>query len=60
MYDADENDWAWGALWRNESLTCAVCSHYWVATFPSEAPALECPSCGYMNAVPPLIDGVSE
>lgn len=31
-----------------------------VASFPAEAPALECPYCGYMNAVPPKPDAVSE
>jgi len=31
---------------------CAICNHAWMAVYPAEAEQLECPGCGYMNAVP--------
>lgn len=37
--------------WLVRKMTCIVCSHEWVATFPKDAPALECSGCGYMNDV---------
>ena len=39
-------------LWLNAVMTCAVCSLEWVATYPDDAPALECPACSHMNAIP--------
>jgi hypothetical protein len=42
----------WDGLWCTAPMTCAVCSADWVAVFPIVAPALECRTCGHMNAVP--------
>ncbi len=38
--------------WTVAEMACTVCGKEWVATYPSEAPALECPECGYMVPAP--------
>jgi DNA-directed RNA polymerase subunit RPC12/RpoP len=38
--------------WQSCEMVCLICGRAWVATFPIEAARLECPDCGYRNAVP--------
>lgn len=38
-------------VWVNTKIACAMCDRAWVATHPFDAKRLECPGCGYMNAV---------
>jgi DNA-directed RNA polymerase subunit RPC12/RpoP len=39
-------------LWQTCQIECDVCRKEWTATFPIEAPGLECPQCSHMNAIP--------
>lgn len=47
----DDSD-ATGSPWQSAAMHCLICAHEWVATFPVEAPRLECPACSYMNQIP--------
>lgn len=38
--------------WHTAEIECVICSREWVAVYPSCAPRLECPGCGYMNPLP--------
>ena len=35
-------------------MECTICNHTWVAVYPHplEDEGLECPNCGYINALP--------
>jgi hypothetical protein len=38
--------------WLAGTMQCLICARVWEAMCPIEALRLECPDCGYMNALP--------
>jgi hypothetical protein len=48
--------------WLASKVSCFICTHEWVAVYPSDAPeeALECPSCGALDSEIANRIGVSE
>lgn len=38
--------------WCTAEMVCVLCLRPWVAIYPAAAPGLECPGCGYLNALP--------